>query len=236
MDLVFSFLLSFAGSPGRYFLTTTRNTIVVLVDFFTWLRYRTRGLNKYQRLFVSPGQIEFGYESPPPHHFGVVRHKHWDRELVPVEFALGGVPLRCRQRIQGNLSWKATGEIDLHMAKKKQNGNISPEGVNRIHDRYQLLDKIIDELSRSRYFRSREELERRTFREKGGVGVIVNRDGSLALCDGHHRFGIAHALKIDTIPVALYAVHPSYVESGAWEDFFRAHRHRPKAEGDATKS
>jgi hypothetical protein len=148
-----------------------------------------------------------------------VRHKHWDRELIPVEFALGGVPLRCRQRIDGKLSWEATGEIDLHLAKKKQNGNMPAEGVNRIHARYQLLDKIIDELSRTRYFRSRAELEQRAFREKGGVGVIINRDGSLAPCDGHHRFGIACALQLNIIPDALYAVHPSYVKSGAWEAF-----------------
>jgi hypothetical protein len=228
MDLVFSFLLSFAGSPGRYFLTTTRNTIVVLVDFFTWLRYRTSGLNKYQRLYVSPKQIRFGYQNPPPHHFGVIRYRDWDQELVPVMHALGGVPLRCRQRIRDQVSWEETGEIRSLVAKKVGGGKIPPELENRIRHRYELLDGVIQELSQTRYLRSRNEYEKLSFREKGGIGVIVNRDGSLSLCDGHHRFGIAHALDVESIPVALYAVHPEYVKNGGWKKFFAEHRDRPR--------
>lgn len=227
-DMMISLLFSFAGNPGKNLLTLAKNLTVLQVDFVTWLLFWQKGLKKYQRLYVSPTQISFGYQNPPPHHFGVIRYRHWDYELVPVMHALGGVPQRCRQRIRDQLSWEETGEIRSLVAKKVGGGKIPPELENRIRQRYELLDGIIKELSQTHYLRSSNHFEKFSFREKGGIGVIINRDGSLSLCDGHHRFGIAHALNLETIPVALYAVHPEYVKSGEWKIFFSKHLDRPR--------
>ncbi len=230
LDLLISSGIRSLGATGQRLDGMSRKTLLLLVDFFTWLKFRQPGLKKYQVLFVSPTDIQWGYLLAPPHHFGVVRKRFWDYQRVPVLEALGGTPARCVQRVKAGVSWEETGEIDFFVNRKMEKRSRAVHNRDlseQISRRYEMLDEIIEELTRTKELRTRGEFEPNSFREKGGIGVVVNDRGVMSLCDGHHRFGIALALGLPVIPVALYAVHPGFVQSGDWRSFFARHGNRP---------
>ncbi len=223
-DLLLSLFAALLGPPAERLLEFVRAVFVVITDFGTWIRFRRRGLKKYQLLFVPPSKILWGYQKAPPHHFGVVRKKYWDYEKVPAVEALGGVPGRCVLRARQEKNWAESGELDFYRKQKGYSENEPQDFDNRVEHRYRILDQIISEAKQTRRIRSRKEIDSRAFREKGGIGIIVDMDGSLSIFDGHHRFGIALGLELESIPVALCAVHPAFAKTPQWSMFYERHK------------
>ena len=218
-DLYLSVLVGPPGSPARRFVDASKNSVTRLFEFFAWLRFRRPGLKKYSLFLIPPSLVSTGYLKAPPHHFGVVRSRFWDWPTVPPLQAAGGIPQRCVERVNAAKSWAETDEIDFYYRQKRVKEEQAQEFSQRAEKRYAALDSLIDELRVSGRLRTRKEFEPRSFREKGGIGIVVNEGGSVSVCDGHHRFGIALALNLTEIPVALYAVHPSFAKSQGWLDF-----------------
>jgi hypothetical protein len=211
-------------------LTIARNTIIRMADALTFVRFGAKGLKKYELLFVKPAEIEQGFMTAPEHHFGLVARKVWKIPRVPVSQALNGIPQICARRVLDGTSWEDAGELERVMtdrkAKKKPHHPSDPGFIAYWSRRYGVLDAIIEELRETGRLRPQKELSRsRSFRERGGIGVMVDSEGRFILCDGHHRFGIALALKLNVIPVSLISVHPQMAKREAWAEFYNTYRY-----------
>ena len=230
MDLFFGQIASL-NPLGQQIASSLRNGVIYFFDLLTYLRFRKPGLKKYQLLFVHPAEVEWGFKTAPPHHFGVVSKRVWHYARVPVLDALDGVPRFCFNRLSVEGTWELSGELERvveERARKGKNQNSEDSDFQTFwHKRYSSLDGIIEELKQTNRLRPRAELLSKNFREKGGIGVMVDQGGHLVLCDGHHRFGISLALDVQSIPVALFSVHPDFAKNQKWEGFFESHRHEP---------
>jgi len=223
------YLEALTHSLGRFGVVAfhlLRAGAILVFDALTWIRYRQPGLKKYQLLFVKPEEVIWGYQQAPPHHFGAVSRKSLESELVPVREALGGTPARCVMRVKENKSWEETGEFVFFWSKSKSRTRDPNRVASNMVNRYKALDQLVESLKVDGKLKTRREIDEHPFREKGGIGIIIHESGDIALCDGHHRFGIALGLDLNEIPVSLHSVDPKFVLSGAWREFFQQHRFR----------
>jgi hypothetical protein len=191
-----------------------------LVDFLKFGRSSPR---KYELLYVSTQSVERGYKVSRPHHFGVVRDKYWDLDLVDVDQACGGIPGIARHRAEADVSWEKSGELERVIEHRRRVGkSVAPEDLDfeaYWNRRYPPLDLLIDEVRETGRLRTMAEfLTSRRFRERGGIGVCIDGSGHPILTDGHHRFGIMKGLQIKTIPVTLHAIHPDFFRLPGWRD------------------
>jgi hypothetical protein len=205
-------------------ISSVRNLVVSIYDILQVVQYRNPGLLKYRLVWIDPLEVEAGYDSAPPHHWGVVSKSAGQIPTVPVMDALGGVPRFCRLRVVDGVSWEASGELervisDRH-AKQKPSDPSDSSFKTFWHKRYDLLDSIIEEVRTTRRIRPQKELRARSFRERGGIGILINAQGNFVLCDGHHRFGIALALGLKSIPVSVVSVHPQVAQRREWNRVF----------------
>lgn len=205
-----------------------KRVAIQISDAAIFLRYRQPGLRKYERLLIDPAEVTWGFPRTPDHHISVWRRKQWDLPMVPALSALGSIPHFCVLRTRDNKSWEEAGEIERETLARQQAGKSHLRGEDAfesyLQDRYSKLETLIDETKQFGRLKSRNELDQWPFRERGGIGIVVNADGSIAICDGHHRFGIALGLRLESIPVSLFAVHPEFLRSGAWHAFYEMHK------------
>jgi hypothetical protein len=237
MDLFLGQLASF-NPVWQNFVSLFRNGVIRFFDVLTFLKFRKPGLRKYQLLFVNPAEVVWGFKTAPPHHFGVVSKRVWEYPRIAVLDALDGVPRNCLNRLSIGGAWDLSGELERVVEERGRKGKINdpddPDFQMFWHRRYSALDGIIEELKETKRLRSRAEFVRKNFREKGGIGVMVGQEGDLVLCDGHHRFGISLALGLQSIPVALFSVHPDCARSKQWEFFFESHKNEPSVSSPNT--
>lgn len=197
-------------------------------DAAVFVRYREPGLRKYERLHINPSEVTHGFLKTPDHHTSIWRRKQWDLPMVDALSALGGIPHFCLLRTRENKSWQDSGEIERESLARKKAGKSHSRGdkdfERYLEDRYTKLDALIEETRNLGRLKSRSELDPWPFRERGGIGVVINADGSIAICDGHHRFGISLGLGLESIPVSLFAVHPEFIRSGGWSKFYQKKR------------
>jgi hypothetical protein len=75
------------------------------------------------------------------------------------------------------------------------------------------LDALFERIASEGRVRPRTEVERRAFREHGGIGMHIGPDGMLIRAqNGRHRFAIARVLGLPRIPVRIGRVHLSALE------------------------
>jgi hypothetical protein len=216
------------GAGGKALVWSARAIPHLFFDCLEYVLYRQRGLRKFERLLLHPEEITWGFVRTPPHHFGVVRRKFWDLPRVPVSEAIGGIPKNCLKRLLPSQSWESSGEFERVQREERRKGNPylanDPRFFLRWQQRFEALDALIDDVKREGTLQTRDQLDSLPFRERGGVGIVINEDGSISLCDGHHRFGLSLGLGVQRLPVALFAVHPEFVKSGKWKTFYETHR------------
>jgi hypothetical protein len=190
-------------------------------DFLEFLRFGLGSPKKYELVYVKTKEVAAGYKNPRPHHFGVVRNKYWDLDLVVVDDACGGTPGIARRRTESDVPWESCGELERVIEHRRRVGkSVSPEDPDfeaYWNRRYPPLDLLIDEVRETGRLRTMAEfLTSRRFRERGGIGVCIDGSGHPILTDGHHRFGIMKGLEIDTIPATLHAIHPDFFRMPGW--------------------
>jgi hypothetical protein len=195
----------------------------LVLDLFERVKYGSGAPKKYELLYLRTKDVARGYKVSRPHHFGIVRHKYWDLDLVAVDDACGGIPGIARRRVEKEESWEECGELERVIAHRKKVGKSEDpkdEDFQRYwNGRYPQLDSLIAEVRETGRLRTMAEfLSSRRFRERGGIGVCLDSAGDPILTDGHHRFGIMNGLQIETIPVTLHAIHPGFMKTPGWRE------------------
>lgn len=212
----------------------------ILQVFLTELRVVIKyGLNvprPFQCIYIKPSEIAFSTkyfregspkvlcseEDIDDAGFLKVRHKfitggNWDLETVDLTEV--SIIKRAIKHYQYGMSWEAVGEVEWLMKRIQSNG--TQDGCTdkqSIYRRLERLDDLYDSISEGNYILRRKDLSKFSFREKGGIGVAIGRDGQLIwLGDGAHRLVIAMALKLPKIPVALLLLHEEAFNSGRFD-------------------
>jgi hypothetical protein len=226
-----------------------QNRAYLAMDAGSLLRHGPNAPRKYQLAYWPPAAIT---EAMAPDAFGwvdkdavdpdlklvefshdLIRDGDWDRQTVPVEARK--TYQGTWQRIRGT-PWEETEEFSIFVRAARDGRPL--EGLDTrdaILRRYAALDRMIAELRRGGEIRPRCEFQP-GFREKGGIGVAIARDGRVLFAlSGNHRLAAATALGKEIVPVTIQHVHPGALASGGWARFRResdrlgALHHRRKA-------
>lgn len=138
----------------------------------------------------------------------------WDLQTAPIEEV---APIRHTMRRYGDgIPWEQTGELDWMLTNIAHNGvQDGCRTVEEVLARCARLDALKLHLEKGGSLLTRKQIDPSAFRERGGIGVAVGRSGDLIWMDGGaHRLGIARALALAEIPVALVMVHSETLRKG----------------------
>lgn len=183
-------------------------------------------LKKHQLAFCDPRDITLATRIFPPRIGGcivgggdvdrggygalkanTVGRGDWDLLTTPLETI--AIFDRATRHFRDGESWEDVGEIDWMMA------NIDAHGVQDhcrtradVLRRCQRIDQIMADTQRTGRLLTQQELNPDAANERGGIGVIVGRNGELIWFDnGCHRLAIARCLGLPEIPICLVHVH-----------------------------
>ena len=207
-----------------------KRLLIRIFDVLVFVRWKKKGLVKYQLLSVKPDEITEGYGlgATPAPFLGAVNSKFWDRPRVTVAAARNGTVSNCIAKIRLDESWERVGEKNRLRQVRKNLGSPADFELWWATKRVG-YDSLIADVRTDGFLKTRRDLEgEKNFRERGGIGILIGPAGEIAICAGHHRLGIAIGLNLERIPVCLVGVHPSFVEKG-WSTFFTAHLFRSVA-------
>lgn len=208
-------------------------------DIFRRFKFGGSAPVKYQRVFVSPSSIKLAtryfIKATPTvlisggdlcHSAFLDKRRQfivggdWDKQVVPIDDV--SIIARAKKHFFDRYSWEATGEIDWLESRADKLG--SQDGCKdrvEIHNRLVTIDQMARVLKREKRLKTQGELRRFPFREKGGVGVGIDRLGNIVwIADGAHRLALAQGLGFDSIPVCLLIVHEEAVKNGIYDRNF----------------
>jgi hypothetical protein len=150
-----------------------------------------------------------------------VSGSNWDCEVTSID----NISLidRCKKRYLENKSWEEVGEYDWMLANISYFGEQDEcKTFDDVKKRCTALDNLEHTLKQDQKLLTRRELQKITFREKGGIGIGVDRSGNLIWMEGGaHRLAIAQALGLKEIPVSLVIVHTEALIKKRVERFLR---------------
>lgn len=205
---------------------------VLWQDALRIARYGFSAPRKFQRLYVNTDRVRFDGTNAFRESVGgsalelpeTLFSGDWDQNSRSVqEHATIAVMMR---RIQDGLSWQAAGEYEIVSRMIDRHG--SWDGCSTLGDieaRCGRLDSVIEQVRTEWRLRSQKELAPGSFRERGGIGVLVGRDALIHKgWDGSHRLGLALALKLPFVPVSVQAVHKLCLEGEQWENLLEESR------------
>lgn len=202
-------------------------------DIKNYVRYGKRRPKKYQLAWCDPADIKLSTVYFIPVEDGYLRHGQqrdvasmrskyrqfitagdWDQNVVKIDDV--SIIHRTKERFQQDVSWRAVGEIDW-MMKNIRKFSIQ-DGCTNIEDvlqRCDQLDALFHSVARDEGLLPQRKLHRFAFREAGGIGVGIDRDGQLIwVKGGAHRLAMAQVLGLSKIPICLQIVHEDAVKSG----------------------
>lgn len=138
----------------------------------------------------------------------------WDLEVSPIEDL--DIYNRIFRRFLHDETWEQTGEVDWMMrniaAAGAQDGCRCLKDVMARCDRFDAIKHAAEKEGR---LKTRAEINPGAFREKGGIGVAIGRDGDLVwMGNGGHRLAISRLVGLEKIPACVLMVHKQAVHSG----------------------
>jgi hypothetical protein len=140
----------------------------------------------------------------------------WDKDIAPIEDVKH--ISRTIARFDRELDWESVGEVSWMMENIDEFG--VQDGCRNLGDvmaRCEAIDALKDQLVRDHRLCSRRELHPRNFREKGGIGVSLARNGDIIWqTDGAHRLALARLLALKEVPVCIHMIHSEGLASGKW--------------------
>lgn len=192
------------------------------VDVINILKYQKNAPFSCERLFVSPKNINFMLDPSVDVELdnmlkrsdtGAVMAGDWDLNIIP--FAELDKYKVCHARFSENKSWKDSNAYDLMLnLVEKTPGSDGCYNIDDIVIRYNKLDDIFLSAKRNGRLLSVAEVNKKEFREQGGIYVHIGRSGNLIFgLGGCHRLSIAKILELDEIPVQLGVVHESAISN-----------------------
>jgi len=202
-----------------------RNCATIALDLVTIVRFRETTLRKYQLLWVKPSEIRYGFalNRPTCGPWLVSLESFRGSRVALPDVRLGLIEV-CRRVAIENLSWEDAGEKEnLRMLQVARGGGVSLKFSCWFERRYSELDSFLADIRLTGKMKTRRELGADNFRERGGILVGIDGDGEPILLTGHHRFFLAHALRLAKIPVAVTIVTREAVQSGSWLAFRNSH-------------
>lgn len=120
----------------------------------------------------------------------------------------------CLEHWSEGVPWESTGAYERMQELIQRYGSFN--GCRTLDDiaaRYRKLDQVFDQIRRDGRIKTRQELDRKAFRERGGIIVHVGKEGDLYFGQvGNHRFAMALALGLPVIPAQLGFVHKAGIE------------------------
>ncbi|MGM8886397.1 hypothetical protein ACS8FD_10690 [Psychrobacter sp. 1U2] len=190
------------------------------VDVINILKYQKNAPFSCERLFVKPSNINFMLD--PSIDFGnnlqrsdtgTVRGGDWDLSIIP--FTELDKYKVCYAHFSENKSWKDSNAYDLMLyLMEKEPGIDGCYNIDDIVIRYNKLDDIFLSTKDSRKLLSASEVNKKVFREEGGIYVHIGRNGNLIFgLGGCHRLSIAKILELEEVPVQLGVVHESAISN-----------------------
>ncbi|PRY25999.1 hypothetical protein CLV78_10192 [Aliiruegeria haliotis] len=186
------------------------------------LLYGRRAPKSDECIYVDPRRVRLVYASgrrpDAPRfrrfHSGLVLGTDWDTSVQPWEW--GFKQTAILRHFQNGESWRETGVIDYLMEDVRRKGSADGcRSLEEIEERYRKIDRLYEELQRTRHFKNRSELDSYFRREHGGVFIHVTRYGTpLKAGGGVHRLTIASILELERIPAQLGVIHPDAIRDG----------------------
>ena len=140
----------------------------------------------------------------------------WDQKVVSI-LDVKAIIRTTRHFSQG-LSWKEVGEIDWMLNNINEHGKQDGcESLLDVEKRCDAIDSLKTKLEYGGRFLTQQQINPKNFREKGGIGVFIDRNGRIVwLSDGAHRLAIARHLSIKKVPVCIHKIHIDAILHGVW--------------------
>ncbi|ETX26800.1 hypothetical protein [Roseivivax isoporae] len=170
-------------------------------------------------IWIDPRQVDRAYARGGPQvykrrHSGTVADGDWDLSWRPVD-EMTKIRACVRHFVKGE-SWEETGIFEEMMRRIDRHGIF--DGCRTLDDvrrRYAAIDRMYDDIARTRRLQPVRERPEAFRREHGGILVHIDRDGLPMLAgNGNHRMAIARILGLERIPAQLGAIHRRAVEAG----------------------
>ena len=209
-----------SGTPG----TKTRLRYLLLNDVPRMVRYGANAPRVHELVWVDPCSIRYALLEPTRSQLkrqkGHVVGGDWDLHVDCID---DRVKFRiCYRRWRDGLSWEDAGAYDDHLARIEKAGGRYDGCVTRedVIARYAAFDEMFNQVVREGGLRTRDQLTGRRFREAGGIGIHIGRNGQpIWGFDGSHRLAAARVLALPVIPATLGAVHAQSVKT--WRHLYR---------------
>jgi len=215
------------GSPslyaaGRWASLSVGTIPVHLAEPVRRRRHGVRPPKLHGTLYVSPADV---VERIDPEHLPAGRLREvFGRVIVRSDWDLrrrrlsNGRKRRVLTRLAQGFSPEQSGYLAWMERQAARPGwNHGCKTAAQIMGRADVLVSMIAEIRATGRLRRRAEVERWSFRERGGIGIAIARDGTLIkTSNGDHRLFFAQGLELSAIPVAVVAVHPLALKNGSW--------------------
>jgi len=142
--------------------------------------------------------------------WGKIEGGEWDKELKD-SLSVATLTEMLRERYEGGLKWKKTRLFAHKMKKIAEKGKIDGcLNEKELLARYERLDRLYDEMKRSRGLFSADE---RGAPVTDDLFISIGRDGGLLFSHGgSHRLSLAQILELPSIPVRVTMRHSKWQE------------------------
>lgn len=137
----------------------------------------------------------------------------WDRSVT--DWSETNKHKNCVARFVEGKTWQETGIVDQMLTVIEREGVCDGcRSLDEILARYESLDRLFEEVSKTGRLLSRQEQDRSQNHERDGIFVHFDRFGiPLRSGGGGHRFAIALICGLQEIPVQVGVVHTDCVRS-----------------------
>jgi hypothetical protein len=179
------------------------------------LKYGSNGPQFGELIYINPQNHSTGLPFKHRSFSGVVLGGDWDlQKQINIEKSV--IYKACSSHWVENVPWEETGIYQYMLDKIERFGGEvdNCRNINDIIIRYRKLDKLYEEVKKSKRFKTQRELNFWNFNEHGGLLFHIDRNNNpIYGAGGMHRFAMAKVLGLKVIPAQLGVVHKEAIKS-----------------------
>jgi len=177
-------------------------------DIKNKILYGIKAPLKFERIYVKTEEIKKRIYGIDYSESALIFNHKWptEREILIMEEEYTKLIVN---KYENDLSWEESGYIENRMSMIKKgflrDGVISKE---IILNRCKSWDAIYNEVKKTGRMKSRKDIDKYPFRERGGIMISISDKGELIKTgQGNHRLLIAKILNVPVIPAQIGLVH-----------------------------